>query len=145
MKEHEKLCSKMMSEFVCIFVWGHLCLWKDVTNETIAYLWQDGASKSLDIHQEILSADRAQQYLATRDSRGQWFPWNGDSLSPSETPHWCINHATLRLTGREFQFYDSPRKLTRVSRTRCKSARINLLRSQILSFISQISHVALLE
>ena len=28
MKEHEKLCSKMVSEFVCIFVWGHLCLWR---------------------------------------------------------------------------------------------------------------------
>ena len=30
MKEHEKLGPKMMSEFVCIFVSGHLCLWKDV-------------------------------------------------------------------------------------------------------------------
>ena len=28
-KEHEKLCPKMMLEFVCIFL-GHLCLWKDV-------------------------------------------------------------------------------------------------------------------
>ena len=29
-KSMEKLCSKIMTEFVCIFVWGHLCLWKDV-------------------------------------------------------------------------------------------------------------------
>ena len=30
MKDHENLCLNMMSEFVCIFVSGHLCLWKDV-------------------------------------------------------------------------------------------------------------------
>ena len=28
-KEHNKLCSKIVLEFVCIFVLGHLCLWKD--------------------------------------------------------------------------------------------------------------------
>ena len=34
-KEHEKLGPKMMSEFVCIFVWGHLCLWKDVPDRKL--------------------------------------------------------------------------------------------------------------
>ena len=30
MKEYEKLCRKMESEIVCIFVCGHLGLWRDV-------------------------------------------------------------------------------------------------------------------
>ena len=33
MKEHEKLCLKMVSEIVCIFVCGHLSLWKDVEDK----------------------------------------------------------------------------------------------------------------
>ena len=31
MKEHEKLCLKMVSEIMHIFVGAHLCLWKDVS------------------------------------------------------------------------------------------------------------------
>ena len=41
MKEHKKLCRKMVSEIVCIFVCGHLSLWKDV------YAWNYKHSKML--------------------------------------------------------------------------------------------------
>ena len=34
-KEHEKLCLKMVSEIVCIFVCGHLSLWKDVPRKIL--------------------------------------------------------------------------------------------------------------
>ena len=30
MKEHEKLCQKMVSEIVGIFIGSHLSLWKDI-------------------------------------------------------------------------------------------------------------------
>ena len=37
MKEHQKLCQKMVSEIVCIFVCGHLDLWKDVMDFDIQH------------------------------------------------------------------------------------------------------------
>ena len=56
-KEHEKLCPKMMSEFVCIFVYGHMCLWKDVSKILLLAIWC--YSVFVILHQGIYSS----QYL----------------------------------------------------------------------------------
>ena len=103
-KEHEKLCLKMVSEIVCIFVCGHLSLWKDVPSKVLDMgghkLFQSFTSNNFPQKSQIISGLPSYHMLNCFSLLGVlcWPVYPSWIYTPSQlTSKWWFSNMWLRL------------------------------------------------